>query len=231
MRYVRTYFTRGAVVDRHKVRIPFAIKDPPVAGSSHAFILGEGKKLVLFHPFTLQAYGVTEDAEELAIAEDVDYDPKIMADMITAKWKDYKTLDMQRDYGTAAAVLLELGAEVPEDTPMTENTKGKAVKKAGGKPLEEDRLKPLKPKGKRFEVAAFFMKPASILAGMAKLNMTRSGLLSHLYCIWRDHGVGYEVMGDTARLLLPDDISDLFLGGTTVEVECDNPEELEDFLS
>lgn len=220
MRYVQTYFARGAMVDRFKIRYPYGIKDPPVAGNSTAFILGEGKRLILFHPFTLLAYSVKDTDMEITTAKNLIYDPKRLADMITVKWKDYKLLQMQRDYGTAAAVLIELGAEVPEDIPIMEKDDKKKPKKGGGKPFEEDRFKPLKAKGKRANVAKFFLKPTSVLAAMAKLSMTRSGILSHLFCIWRDHGVGYEVQGDTAKLLYDD--LDLFADG--------HIEEEEDFL-
>lgn len=202
-------------MDRFKIRYPFAIKDPPVGGTATAFILGEGKRLVLFHPFTLLAYSVPDDAMEITTAKDIAYDPKRLAGMITTKWKDYKFLQMQRDYGTAAAVLIELGAEVPEDTPIMEKDDKKKPKKGGGKPFEEDRFKPLKVGGKRYTVAKFFLKPTSVLAAMAKLNMTRSGILSHLFCIWRDHGVGYEVHGDTARLLCSSP-ADIFLDAPVI---------------
>ncbi len=225
MRYVQTYFVRGAVLDSYKVRLPYALKDPPVAGTSTAFILGEGKRLTLFHPFTLQAYSVTDTAMEVTLAKDLTYDPKRLADMITVKWKDYKFMQMQRDYGVAAAVLIELGAEVPEDTPIMQKDDKKKPKKGGGKPFEADRFKPLKVIGKRADVATFFLKPASILAAMAKLSMTRSGTLSHLFCIWRDHGIGYEVQGDTAKLLCGD-LTNVFADGITVKVV----DEEEDFL-
>ncbi len=226
MRYVQTYFVRGAVLDSYKVRLPYALKDPPVAGNSTAFILGEGKRLTLFHPFTLQAYSVTDKAMEVTLAKDLTYDPKRLADMITVKWKDYKLLQMQRDYGVAAAVLIELGAEVPEDIPiMQKDDKKKPPKKGGGKLFEASRFKVLKVIGKRADVATFFLKPASVLAAMAKLSMTRSGVLSHLFCIWRDHGIGYEVQGDTAKLLYGG-LANIFAEGITVKVV----DEEEDFL-
>ena len=85
MRYVRTYFTKGPVVDRRNIRIPFAITDPPVTGNSYAFIIGEGKQLTLFHPSTLLAYVIPDTAEEIALAEDVPFDPKHMIDFINRK--------------------------------------------------------------------------------------------------------------------------------------------------
>jgi len=115
MRYVRTYFTKGAVVDRRNIRIPFTIKDPPVAGTSYAFILGDGKLLILFHPATLQAYAVQNTSMEVMLAEDISFDLKHMIDFIDRKQKEYRSLKMARDYGTTAVVLLELNAQLPKE--------------------------------------------------------------------------------------------------------------------
>jgi len=115
MRYVRTYFTKGAVVDRRNIRIPFAIKDPPVTGNSYAFILGEGKQVTLFHPSTLLAYNIPDTAEEIALAEDVPFDLQRMIGFIERKWEEYKSLGMNRNYNTANTVLLELAAQLPKE--------------------------------------------------------------------------------------------------------------------
>lgn len=82
MRYVKTYFTKGPVVDRRNVRIPFALKDPPVTGTSFVFILTDGKRITLFHPATLLAYIIPDTAEELALAEDIPLNRRNMIDFI-----------------------------------------------------------------------------------------------------------------------------------------------------
>ena len=115
MRYVRTYFAKGAVVDRKNIRIPFAIKDPPVTGNSYAFILGEGEWITLFHPTTLLAYVIPDTAEEIALAEDVPFDLQHMIDFINRKYGEYKSLEMNRNYKIAKAVLFKLDAQLPKE--------------------------------------------------------------------------------------------------------------------
>jgi len=207
MRFVETYFVKGPINDRNNRRINYSVKDPPVAGHSCAFILDDGKRMTLFHPFTLQGFKVNESSMEIQVAKDLPYDPKRMAKLILQKWEDYKHLEMQRDYHIAAAVLLELGAEVPEEIPIMGDQASEKQKKRGGKPFDQARFKILKTKGKRADIARFFFESASVMTAMAKLKMTRSGVLSHLFCIWRDHGIGYEVNGDNATLLVPNDLS------------------------
>ena len=67
------------------------------------------------------------------------------------------------------------------------------------------------PTSKRGEVAAFFMQdePQSLHEAMARLGLTRSGVLSHLFTLNKGHGVGYELVSDCARLVVPDGF-DLF---------------------
>ncbi len=120
MRYVRTYFTKGAITDMRNVRIPFAIKDPPVTGISVAFILNEGKRITLFHPSTLLAYVIPDTAEELALAEDIPLDVRRMIHFLNRKFEEYRYLDMNRDYNIAAAVLSELHAQLLKETVQEE---------------------------------------------------------------------------------------------------------------
>jgi len=120
MRYVRTYFTKGAVVDRRNVRIPFAIKDPPVTGNSYAFILHDGERCTLFHPATLLAYIIPDTAEELALAEDIPFNSEHMIDFINRKYGEYKSLEMNRNYKVAAIVISELNAQLPKETVQEE---------------------------------------------------------------------------------------------------------------
>jgi hypothetical protein len=44
----------------------------------------------------------------------------------------------------------------------------------------------------------------SIREAMAELDLTRSGVLSHLFALNRDHGIGYHLQADCATVLLPE---------------------------
>lgn len=208
MRFVLTHFMRGVPPKnmRKSGAFDYAVKDPPVAGCTHVFILGDGKKLTLFHPFTLLAYTVPDDCEEILMAKEQEYLPDEMANIILTKWDTYKKLEMHRDYTAAAAVLLELGYEPPEEKIMAKKEDGDKEKRRGGKPLETERFKPVKAKGRRGQVVQYFLdgQQKSIHTAQAQLQSSRSALLSHLFCIWRDHGLGYEVDRDSVVMLFPE---------------------------
>jgi hypothetical protein len=215
MRFARIYFVKGALRDKRSRSLGwnYYVTDPPVAGTTSAFIFDEGNKVLIFHPYTLTAFVVPPDASEVVGVKDVldwntDKNKSRLVDMILEKWKLYKHLDMQRSYDVAAKVLLELGGSAPKESELVmPNRPAKPIKpqRVSGKPAEGDRFKPLKSSGRRAEVAAHFTGGGSILEGMATFNLTRSAILSHLFCIWRDHGIGYSIQGDSAKLEWPTD--------------------------
>lgn len=45
-----------------------------------------------------------------------------------------------------------------------------------------------------------------IQQAMHELGLTRSGVLSHLHCINKYNGFGYNLTGDSAELIIPDDV-------------------------
>jgi len=146
----------------------------------------------------------------------VEVTPEKLAGHITKAWQECVELGFQRDFGVAALVLTELGQPVPKFVPPPQpagvpGDDEADEPKRGGKPVMEEALRPCKRSSKRGEVAAFFMQdgPQSLHEAMARLGMTRSGVLSHLFTLNRDHGVGYSLSGDCASLLVPDGF-DLF---------------------
>ena len=74
------------------------------------------------------------------------------------------------------------------------------VTKRGGKPAQEQ-AKPANPASKRGMILAKVLEDPSGEMSMASvcaaLGVARPLLLTHMYEIWRDHGVGYAVDGDT----------------------------------
>jgi hypothetical protein len=44
----------------------------------------------------------------------------------------------------------------------------------------------------------------SVREAMAELDLTRSGVLSHLFALNRDHGIGYQLAADCATVLVPE---------------------------
>lgn len=201
---IRTYFVRGSQ-PKHW-RHHFAIQDPPTSGFGYVVLLRGDKRSTLLCPYTLYSFQAPNHSGEIQFAKDVEVSPEKLAEVITASWKGVAAIGLQRDYALAAAVLAALGAEVPKlEHPAVVDGEGPSAKVQGGKPVIEANLRPVKPTSKRGEVARFFTadKPQSLHEAMARLGLTRSGVLSHLFCLHRDHGVGYTLANDCASLQLP----------------------------
>jgi hypothetical protein len=206
--FARIYFVRGQAPSFWQHR--YEVRDPAIAGYSHALILQGDKLTTIFCPYTLNAYQVTNKCGELKTAEYKDLPAERLGECIIKAWTECNELGFQRDFGVAALVLTELGVAVPKflDAPILPNIDGSIPDEAkrGGKPIVPEALKPCKPSGKRGEVAAFFLSTElqPIHEAMARLELTRSGVLSHLYMLNKEHGVGYELTSNCARLLIPE---------------------------
>lgn len=210
IRFARIYFVRGGAPNYWKQK--YEITDPPTSGHGHAVIIPGDKRSTIFCPFTLQAYQVSNRCGELASSTEVEYEPERLAGFIVRAWEEAIKLGFQRDFGVAALVLTELGQPVPKFLhPPVDPDKQDERKSRGGKPVNEEALRPCKPGSKRGEVAAFFMQeePQSLHEAMARLGLSRSGVLSHLFTLNKDHGVGYDLVNDCARLVVPEGF-DLF---------------------
>jgi hypothetical protein len=207
VRFARVYFVRGNAPGTSRTRNE--VLDPPTSGHGHVCILPGEKRSTLLSPFTLQAYQVSNGCDEMRSAVDVEVTPEKLAGHIVRAWEECVKLGFQRDFGVAAMVLTELGQPVPKFLPpppsADDRRRDEEPSKRGGKPVAEESLRPCRRQSKRGEVAAFFMQegPQSLLEAMARLGMTRSGVLSHLFTLNKDHGVGYELVGDCASLVVP----------------------------
>jgi hypothetical protein len=210
IRLAKVYFVWGDMPSHTRSR--FEVRNPPTSGWGHVVVLPSGpKRSILLSPFSLESWQVSNSCDELKSAVDVDITPERLAFFINQAWEQNVRLGFQRDFGVAAMVLTELGQPVPKFIPPPPDaSRGEEVKR-GGKPIVESILCPCRPDSKRGKVAAFFMQdsPQSLHEAMARLELTRSGVLSHLYTLNKDHGVGYELVSDCARLLLPEGF-DLF---------------------
>ncbi len=205
---IKTYFMNGTAPKG--TRHPFALTDPPTSGHGHVVVIRGEKRSTLLCPFSLRSYQMMNHFAEVAAGKVVQVEPLRLASLITKNWEDCVAMGLQRDYSVAALVLTELGAEVPKMAPV-ELAEGEVAKTQGGKPANPAILRVVKPSSKRGEVALFFHSatPQSVHEAMARLGLTRSGVLSHLFCLHRDHGVGYTLANDCATLLVPDGF-DLF---------------------
>lgn len=212
------------------------VKTPPNAGWSHAILIDKGGKLVtLFCPYTLEAFQVSRNSMEVqSMSMDVRYVPNPknpmnnvedgfvpwsqdrqarLLKMVMNAWDMAGRLSLSgKDFDTAAVVINMLGGDVPLRVVAegAEPDKPRGGKKADVLGL----LKPVKPNSKRGMVLAFFLpQPRSIREAMAEFGYSRSNVLSHLFILQKDHGIGYTLTGDAATILLPEGCTDPFAEG------------------
>ncbi|XAQ48645.1 hypothetical protein [Xanthomonas phage vB_XeuM-YB23] len=207
--FAKVYFVRGGAPNFWKRR--YEITDPPTSGFAHVVVIKGEKRSTILCPHSLEAFQVSNQCGELQTAERFDVEPSKIAHHIERAWETCVKLGFQKDYGVAAMVLTEMGFPVPKFLPPPPDPSKSDDSKRGGKPIVEDSLRPCRPESKRGQVAAFFLhdEPQSLHEAMARLGLSRSGVLSHLFTLNRDHGVGYELVNDCARLLVPEGF-DLF---------------------
>lgn len=203
---VKTYFVSGGSPKTWHNR--YELSDPPVGGWGIVLFIRGEKRTTVLCPYSLWAGQVSNHSGEVAAARPVEATPERIGQLLTESWAQCARLGFQRDYSVAALALTELGQAVPTFTP---EAKEGDTPRRGGKPIGEGPYRSCNPKSKRAEVARFFMSdtPQSLHEAMARLELTRSGVLSHLFTLNRDHGVGYELVSDCARLLIPEGF-DLF---------------------
>lgn len=227
----RVYWVMGDMPSASRQRND--VKSPPNAGWSHAFLIDKGGRLVtLFCPFTLEGFQVTRGCSELAsMSMDVRYSPSEKDPLLSVEdgwlewtaervegllrivlsvWERSARLGLaNKDYDTAAMVISMLGGDVPLRT-VAEGSEPE--KPHGGKEADVlGLLKPVKRGSKRGLILEFFLpQPRSIREAMAEFGTTRSNVLSHLFVLQRDHGIGYSLQGDAASVLLPPGCSDPF---------------------
>lgn len=198
----------------------YEIKEPPTLGWSSAFIIHPDNpeeshrrkkastRLTLFSPFTFEAFQITSSAREIA---DIDPEPlsedrlEVLERIMHTNWEMYTGFGFQKDYDVAALVLNRLGRRVPNTvTPAQEVEYSEThVPNRHGKPVGETLIRPIDRTSRRGTIAQFFMTGGSIREAMAKFDMSRSGVLTHLHGLNKDHGIGYVLQGDMAHLMLP----------------------------
>lgn len=201
VRLVKLYYCSGGSPNFWKYK--YEVTSPPTSGFAHAIVLLGEKRSTILCPYSLESFQVNNKCGELAQAKLVDYPVAKIGELITRTWAQCVKLQLQRDYQVAALALAALNLPVPKFAPVAfkedDNTK------RGGKELDKTNLKVVNPDSRRGKVARFFASEElqSVHEAMARLELTRSGVLSHLFCLNKEHGVGYELVRDCARLIVP----------------------------
>jgi hypothetical protein len=219
LRFVKVYYHNTGVKGKN-VGIT---ESAPCLGWSNAYVIPGEKRSTIFCPYTFNAYQVPNDCAELETCEDAPHDGEFYRRTLTQKYRKFLGAGEALAFDVAALVMTRLQMPVPTDVVRPEPKPGDVAKapraSSNGKPIIDEALKPIRPTGKRADVARRFLSeaPVSIRAVMAETGMTRSGVLSHLFCINRDHGLGYELGNDCARLVVPDGF--VVFGEATVKKE------------
>lgn len=226
LEYARLYYT-GVEQTAKNSAFRYEVMDPPCFGEQGAFIVwphearkekaktttrkGKTQFVTVVCPFTLKSYQMTEQAGEFLTRKTQEVTPERLERLIQRMretWDRVCRLTIQGDFANAAAVFTRLGVEVPRTRAVPSAKSVDAKPK--GKPPGARLLKQVDPASKRGKVAEFFMEPKSLLEAMAQFGMTRSGVLTHLHGLAADHGLGYELIGDTCRVILTADGLDPF---------------------
>ena len=197
------YWVRGQLPKGSRLRND--ISDPPCSGYQRAFVMRGEKRSTILCPYSLEAFTVTNSGIEIAMAKDPpEFRRDWIVDLMRRKWVEMQTRGWTKSYDVAAMVFRRLGEEVPAQIARDGE---EDTKKRGGKETGTRLLKPVKRESKRGRFLAWFLEgecTRSVREAMAEFGMSRSNALSYLYMIQKDHGIGYELVGDMATVTLPD---------------------------
>jgi hypothetical protein len=191
------------------------VTDPPNAGWSHCFVLpAGGRRVRLFCPYTLLGYDVGEESSEFIglTMPKKPLNPWWAEGLLLKNWDLNHGFGFQRDYDTCARVMAALGVAVPlkRDLPVDPAA---SPKKPKGKPAADKLTKPVPTNGRRAEVLRWFMDEVgarSVREAMAEFDTTRSNVLTVLFMLHKEHGIGYVLNGDAAEVVLPKASKKLF---------------------
>ena len=200
---------QGAMGNAPRFRLE--VKDPPTSGWGQVFVIDRGgKSVTLFSPFTFDAFQVSRNSAEFQSIRPTPFRAEWAAKLLPRRWQDTVNFNFIKDFDTAAVVMRELGLEVPMTS--TAAGGGDEAKPRGGKEVEVKLKKPVPRDGRRAQVLGFFLAgeggKRSIREAMAEIDVSRKNLLSQLYLLQKDHGIGYTIVGDAVQVALPEGCED-----------------------
>jgi hypothetical protein len=186
-----------------------------------------GDRLLLFCPYSFQSYRVGRDSYEASSLQRCGLHTDLGADdgqaylreMLPRKWAEVvRHGEGKPDWKLAERVLSMLGVSPPTAEQIARATpayapavraKTPGAAKPAGKPAGA--FKPVKRSGRKGEVlAAILAGETSAAALTAQFGITRSNLLSQLFLLRKDHGIGYTAQGDVIALQMPEGVEDPF---------------------
>jgi hypothetical protein len=205
-----------------------AIQEPPTMGWGTAFVLdtGDPRRVRVFHLWSMLSWVVPRDAYEVFTFQNIPAHAEFPRENFVNSLPRYYAEHRRRvtpgaDFATCIKIMEALGVRVPTDEELGEVSPipipAKAVVEHKPAPAKRadgsGAFRPVKRDGRRGEVLAFFLDKGgtgSIDEAMKQFSITRSNLLSQLFLLRREHGVGYSVSGDSASVQLPEGIEEPF---------------------
>jgi hypothetical protein len=183
----------------------------PHLGWGRCFVVDKdpkAKMVTLFCPYTFEGFQVTRNSFEYNSIKRprFDFDWDWHARNFDYKWAQAVRLSWRRDFDNAVGIMRMMDLPIPTNT----LPEGMEAKKSGGKEADVlGLLKPVKRKSRKGQILAFFWPHTrSIREAMAEFGITRSNILSQLYLLTKDHGIGYELKGDQAIITMPSGCED-----------------------
>lgn len=198
------------------------VDDPPCSGWSSVFVLDgpTPEKLILFHPWSFRSYVVGRRSYEASslqgCVEGFEYLAReFYKERLPNAWIALKKhgQEAHADYRMAERVMLAVGCKPPTDEQVLRaapSYRPPEAKKSGGSAPEAP-FKPVKRGGRRGEVLeAILAGTTSAEALTAQFSITRSNLLSQLFLLRKEHGIGYTVSGDEVGVQVPEGVTEVF---------------------
>lgn len=201
--YRRIYWQPG---QPKGARFQAEVSDPPCSGAQGALCLPEGKRVKIFCPYTLKLYTVSDQSQEWAASDPMDLTPEVsqrLVEIMQRRWSLSEKLSLDANLPVAAVFIKALGGEPPQAEFSAAVPQEDSKPAKGGKPMADSLLKPVKRESKVGQTLAFFLETPSISKACEKFNTTRSNILSRLFILNKDHGIGYILNGDSVVLQLP----------------------------
>jgi hypothetical protein len=203
-----------------------SILEPPTNGWGTAFALDDGGPTVhLFHLWSMSSYRVPRNSSEMqtyqyAFCGSRDEFMARMREKFPQYYAEFRRRgETTCDYDTCIKIMGMLDIPVPTadrygDFPAVvreqQASGGKSVATPKPEKSQSGFVK-VKREGRKGEVLAFFLDGgSSAAAAIAKFGITRSNLLSQLFLLNKNHGIGYHVKGDAVSVELPEGVEDPF---------------------
>ncbi len=210
--FKRVYFIRGTLASRRN-----QIRDPDISGWAAAFIIQERAGLKrIFEPIHFNSWLVADNALEITMSREpfAKITGQLLIDKMFRCWENLTRFKFQADFLTASKILEAMG-QTPPITAVTipqpelqADGETMAMPKGKGKAMAPAIMKPVKRNSKRGKFLEYIMDAGNSCATpalMSHFNMSRSNVLSYLFVMNKDSGIGYALSSNTVFIQIPEE--------------------------